>query len=231
MLLDKKVTKIVLSIVAVFFMALAALVGITGWDGTTPPAEALQKAIDKANEPQQPDSTPEPETRPEPLAVPEQPMVTSESPLPEENTMDDPSPRVYIAPAHLEAKSGQEISFNVEARFTDHGISGSEIQLKFDPGMMHLIGLSTDGVMGSKPLIGLEEVDNHAGMLYYALARRGATQNMASTEVLANIKFKIADSAVSGSYALTLAKVKLTDEEFEELTGFDIQGASVNIVR
>lgn len=212
----------------------AIFIEITGWGDSSSTAEAQGPA-------------PEPEST---VAIPEEhhvsptlapvsngiqgaeeietsdPSVT----LVEEKPSGLPSEGVYLNPVSQEATVGQTISINVEARLTDCGISGSEIELEFDPAVFQVTGFVTEGVLGSNPLIGMEEKNNQAGVLRYALARRGPTQVTTLAEVIAIIDFKVMDSASIGSYNLILKDVKLTNEKFEEITGFVVQDGSVKVV-
>jgi len=137
---------------------------------------------------------------------------------------------IYISPASLEISKGEDFNINVMAKFANYGISGSEITLDFDPSVFQATDLIEGDLLGANPVVGTEEKDNQVGMTHYALARKGATQITDSDGVLATIKFHVLDSAPNGTHNLTLTEVKLTDQKFKEITGFDVQNGSVEVV-
>ena len=234
---------------------LAGLIGITKWDGTstaeevttlaqtgepvqTPPAE--QTIAPGTAEPVIP---PEPVTKlitgtvvqsepaPEPTT---QTQPTSEvEPIPEPQTEPNPDlpfDGVYFNPPSQQVKCGKEIIVNVETKIADFGISAAEITLEFDPAALQVIGLTSGELLGNGPLIGTEEKDNQRGVIHYALARKGPTQVTDSAGVLAVIKFKVVGSA-GDQHNLTLSEVKLTNQDFKTISGFEIHNGSVEITR
>ena len=259
MILDTKAAKIILSTLAFCLAMLAAFVAITGWDGASHTVKAQNPvaASEISSEPVHqaaPISIPPPkktpDVKPEISPLPkETPVATAELvPLPKESPADEPESTltfnettkgtiavlpgvvVYIDLFPQVAHPGQEINISVNAIANTCGISGSEIMLEFDPAILQIAGLSADGVLGSNPLVGMEEKDNRNGILRYAVARKGRTQITASAETLAGITFRVTDSARSGLYNLTLKEVRLTDEKFEDITEFEVKSGSLEVV-
>ncbi|MDD5095378.1 MAG: cohesin domain-containing protein [Dehalococcoidia bacterium] len=232
MILDRKAAKIVLSTMAVCLTVLAVFLAITGKDITTSTATAQEPGI----------ITPAVTSNPvSPIRTTPAPQKTtpaaSPTPSPAEKPLDAPSPQlpsldIYVSPSSQKASPGQEISVSVTAKAVNCGISGSEISVKFDPAVLQVAELNVDDALGSNTIIAVKETGNQSGILRCALARRGTTQISASEEILARIKFRIADWAKTGSYNLTLTEVKLTNEKDppQTMTGVEIHNGSIEIV-
>ena len=140
-----------------------------------------------------------------------------------------PSEGLYINPPWQEAEPGQEVTINVEMRPVDRGVSAGEINLGFDASALEVTGIEPGDFFGSNPLVGLNEMDNEAGTLGYSLARVGATSVPSLPGILMIIEFRVLEDADSGTYELTLTKVGLADENFEDLTDIEVQGASIKV--
>ena len=141
-----------------------------------------------------------------------------------------PSEGVYINPVSQEAEPGQAVTVNVEIKPADWGISGSEITLEFDPAALEATGLEQGGFLGDTPLVGLNEIDNEAGMLRIAVARVGETTPPSPPGVLATVSFTVLDTAERGTHDLTLTEVRLTDENFEDIADIKVQHGSIKVI-
>jgi hypothetical protein len=150
---------------------------------------------------------------------PEQP-VTPPS-IPEEG--------VYLNPPLIEAEPGQELSIKIEVKPSGWGVSGGEINLAFNSGVLKVVNIEPGNFLGSNPIVGSRQVDNQAGVIRLALARVGKTPVPSPSGVLATVDFKISDLATSGTYELKLTKVGLANENFQDITGFTIQGTIIKI--
>ena len=135
----------------------------------------------------------------------------------------------YISPISQEASPGQAVTIEVKVEPSNYGVSGGEIHLSFDSTAMKAIGYEAGDLLGNTPLVGLEELDNDAGTLKYALARSGDTPVPTQTGVFMVIDFEILDTVETAAYHLQLVKVGLADEEFEEIEELNVQDASVEI--
>lgn len=149
----------------------------------------------------------------------------------EEEAVALPSEGVYITPPSQEVEPGQEVRIKVEVKPVGWGVSAGEINLKFDPSALQATSIEPGDFLGSNPLVGLNEIDNEAGTLGYSLARVGATSPPSPPGVFAIIKLKALEVAKSGTYELTLTKVGLADEDFEDIMGIKVQGASIKVVQ
>lgn len=140
-----------------------------------------------------------------------------------------PKGGAYIIPPSQEASSGQVVTVEVKVEPSNYGVSGGEIHFSFDATAMAVLSYEAGDFLGDTPLVGLEELDNEAGTLKYALARMGESPVPTPPGRFMIVDFEVLDTAESGTYHLQLAKVSLADEEFEDIEGIDIQGASVEI--
>ena len=128
-----------------------------------------------------------------------------------------------------EAEVGAEFEARVYVEVEERGISAGEILLTFDADTMEVVSIEPGDLLGSDPLVGLREIDNNAGTVKYAIARVGATSVPTPPGVFAILKFKVLESAKSGTYELNLSKVDLADEEFEDIVGIEAEGASIKV--
>ncbi len=163
-----------------------------------------------------------------------------------------PSQGVWINPPWRKARSGEEIYIVVQAGPEYWGVTSGEINLQFDPAVFQAAtytpgaspvspgelfaspSSSPGDLFGMPPLIELEEIDNQAGMLRYALARSGATPSPRvpgqTSFVFAFVNLIVSETAKSGTYELTL-RVSLTDANHKDIADIKVQGASIEIDR
>jgi hypothetical protein len=140
-----------------------------------------------------------------------------------------PAEGFYLNPTSIELQPGQTLSINVEVKSSRWGASGGEINLAFNPAVLQVVDIETGDFFGSSPIVGLKRVDNQGGIVRLALARVGETAVPSPPGVLATVEFRVLDSAASGSYEIELTSVGLADENFQDITGFNIQGATIKI--
>lgn len=140
-----------------------------------------------------------------------------------------PEEGVYLNPTLIEASPGEELTINIEIKPSGWGVSGGEINVVFDPDVLQAVAVEPGGFLGSSPIVGLEQLDNQAGEVRLALARVGETEVPSPSGVLAAVAFKVLDSADSGIYEIELTVVGLADENFQDISGFTVQGATFQI--
>lgn len=149
-----------------------------------------------------------------------------EAPVP-----SSPEPRegVYLSPTSIEAEPGQQVTIEIKVKPAGWGVSGGEINLAFNSDVLEGVTIEPGDFLGSNPIVGLNRIDNQGGVVRLALARVGETTVPSPPGILATVQFRVLDSAISGTYELELTKVGLADENFEDITDFAIQGASIKI--
>ena len=140
-----------------------------------------------------------------------------------------PEEGVYLNPTSIEANPGDELTIHIEVKPSGWGVSGGEINVVFDPNVLQAVAVEPGGFLGSSPIVGLEQLDNQAGEVRLALARVGETEVPSPSGVLATVAFKVLDSADSGIYEIELTVVGLADENFQDISGFAVQGAAIQI--
>ncbi len=161
-----------------------------------------------------------PQARPAPAPGPTPGPTPTVPPIPQ---------GVYIDLSSHEAMPGQEVSIKVKVMPKDWGISGGEINLKFDPSAMEVIEMEAGDLLGANPIVGVEEVDNSGGTANYALARKGTTTVPTPLGTFATIKLRVLDGAKSGKYNLTLSEVGFCNEKFKDIAGIKVQSAVLEV--
>ena len=146
-------------------------------------------------------------------------------------TPTPPTVVVELNPSSLQTTPGEEIVIAVRVNPIDKGISGGEINIIFDPGVMTVVELEPGDLFGPTPLVGAEIVDNEAGTLTYALARIGPTSPTTSPGTFARITLVISDAAQDSSHQLTLTGAGLADEAFQDISDIDLKSVVATVVR
>jgi hypothetical protein len=119
-----------------------------------------------------------------------------------------------------------EVKVKVEPN--QKGISGGEINLKFDPEVFEVLDVKAGDFFGKDPLVGIKTIDNKEGIIKYALARKGETGAPTQSGIFTTLTFKVKNAKVSRS-DLTFSKVGLSDENFQDIKEIKTQGATIKI--
>src|SRR4030042_1052290 len=75
---------------------------------------------------------------------------------------------VSIEPQQLAAKAGESVQLTVRVTPGAYGLSGGEINVRFDPQALNIVGLESGQLFGGNPLGGAKNIDSQAGTLKYA---------------------------------------------------------------
>jgi len=153
---------------------------------------------------------------------PSSPKVPEARPEPEEG--------VYLYPTLIQARPGEDVAVEIRVSPSGWAVSGCEVVIAYDPGVMQPLDIETGSFLGATPLIGLEKIDSQSGTIALAMARVGEATPPSPAGVLATVSFRIADSAAAGTYNLSLTWVGLADQDFQDIIGFPTQGTEVWIV-
>jgi len=218
LILQTRAAKIILSLMAMVLLACAVFVGVTGWDGTT---DTLVSTSASEGVSSTPPVVPTPEDVQPPL--PQTPPEVSQTPV-------VPISGIYIDPQYSETRSGEEISVNLVANLTGSGVSGCEVVLEFDPTVFQLIDVVSGDLLGVDPLIGTKSIDNTAGKVRFAIARKGMTDVTDSSGILSTFSLQVVNSAGIRPYDLTIGDLMLTDHDFKEMAGYEVHNGSVEII-
>jgi len=134
---------------------------------------------------------------------------------------------VYLYPTLIEARPGEELSIEIRVKPAGQGVSGCEVVIGYDPAVMESLGVEAGDFLGAAPLVGLKKIDSQSGKISLAMARVGETTTPSPTGILATVSFRIADSAATGTYNLSLTWAGLSDQDFQDIIGFPTQGTEV----
>ena len=140
------------------------------------------------------------------------------------------APVVSLTPASQKVHPGKDFSVTISVDPKGRGISGGELNLSFDAAVMQIAKVTAGDLLGDSPIIGIEEIDNEAGRLKYALARKGVTPVPTPKGSFASITFTVKEDAKPGEYDLVITKMGLSDENFEDITEVKTEGGKVVIM-
>jgi hypothetical protein len=122
----------------------------------------------------------------------------------------------------------KEFKVKVKVEPNQKGISGGEINLKFDPEVFEVLDVKAGDFFGTDPLIGIKTIDNKEGIIKYALARKGETKAPSQSGIFATITLKV-KNVKTGKSDFTFSKVGLSDENFQDIKEIKTQGATIKI--
>jgi hypothetical protein len=133
---------------------------------------------------------------------------------------------VYVEPASIELKPGQEFIVKIGVNPRDKGISSGEVNVSFNPDLFELVDATPGDLLGPSPLT-VKKVDN--GFLRYAVARVGPTSSPTPQGVLAEIRFKVKTMSSTGMYIIELLGIALADEKFNTIADISIDNRLVKV--
>ena len=136
---------------------------------------------------------------------------------------------VQVTPETVSVDAGDKLVVEVTVEPDSRGVSGGEMNLSFDTEGMTLVNIQPGNLFGAEPLVGVELVDNVAGTLLYALARRGKTTPPTPTSTFAELTFQVSETAAGESYDLSITNLGLADEAFQDITGISLGSATVTV--
>jgi len=136
---------------------------------------------------------------------------------------------VYVEPASLELKQGEEFKVRIKVDPGGKGISAGEVNVTFNIDAFECISIGSGDILGPSPLEGVKRIDNAAGFLHYAIARIGRTEPPTPPGIFVEIRFKVKSEANIGTYTIELLGVGLADEEFKDITNIFIGNRLVEV--
>ena len=140
------------------------------------------------------------------------------------------SPSISIDPASQSVSVGDTFIVDVVVDPAGEGISSGEINIAFDADIMQVDGIEPGNLLGASPIVATKEIDNTAGTIVYALARRGATTPPTPEGTFATITFTVDSDAPDGTYAIDITTVGLADEIIEDISGITINDGTVEVI-
>lgn len=140
------------------------------------------------------------------------------TPIPATTPPTDTRVFVKVDPQDVSAKIGDTAQFKITVTPNANGISGGEVNLRFDPSAINIVSVDPGDLFGANPLVGTKQIDNQKGTLKYALARIGQTQKNTPTSTFAMVTVKVLSSAKTGSYNLSLFSIGMANETFNSIS-------------
>jgi general secretion pathway protein D len=115
---------------------------------------------------------------------------------------------VRVVPASQQIEDGGSTTADI---FIDNvtGLWGAEVQLRFDPTLVQGVQIEA-GSFPSPDFVVVNEVDNEAGIVNYAVAQLAPKEPVNGSGVLASITFQ---GVSSGNSVLTLSVVNLSTKQ------------------
>ena len=184
---------------------------------------------------QSPTSTPEPTATAIATPVvtetpsPTSPGITERTPTPVPATAQPESMPVSIAldSTTQELRPGQEFRVAVSVDPKGQGISGVELEFRFDPAVLQVVEVVPGDLLGEKTeeikaIIPIIQIDDTSGILSYADVRTGVTSPPTPPGLLATIRLRVLETAPAPrETSLKITSVKIPDETIQGL--LDVQ--------
>ena len=122
---------------------------------------------------------------------------------------------MFFSQGSVEVKAGDELNVALVIDALGIGVSGAEIQLKFDTDALELLSALPGTFLGPDPLVIVLRVDNESGDAQIAVVRKGGTEVPTATGELLNLRWRIRPEAEPGFYSAGITTARLTDENAE----------------
>ena len=142
------------------------------------------------------------------------------------------SPEVFVKmdPTSIETSPGESFIVAVKVDPGNYGISGGEVNIAFDPSVFNAEEVDVGDLFGPEPLEGFKEVDNEAGTIRYAIARKGATIPPTPPGTFIKITFRTLKDAKPGTYEIEITEIGLADEKFQDIPQAEIEVTGAKVV-
>ena len=176
-------------------------------------------------------ATPSPTLAAQPVATATPTIAPPGVPTPTPTGVEPtPGPQAPTSPVVIamvssvrEVRPGQEFSVDVTLDPQGRGISGVEMEVRFDPAVFQMLDVVPGQLLGEKSdelrgIIPIVDIDDGAGTLRYADVRLEVTQPPTPSGILATMKLQVLESAPAGRTALlSITEVKIPDENIQEI--------------
>ncbi|HDS45327.1 MAG TPA: hypothetical protein ENN68_04420 [Methanomicrobia archaeon] len=141
----------------------------------------------------------------------------------------NPSPIASVSPASQSVGPGDTFSITIVVAPDGEGLSAGQLDFAFDATAMQVDSVTAGNLFGANPTPAGLDLDNVAGTVSLALARKGFTTPPTPTGTFATITLTVNEDAPEGTYALDITNLRLADETFVEITGIAINDGAVTI--
>ena len=122
-----------------------------------------------------------------------------------------------------EVRPGQELRVELTVNPQGRGISGVELEVRFDPAILQIREVVPGDLLGEKPeevssTIPVIGIDNVSGTLHYVDVRTDVTLPPTPPGLLATMVFRVPPTAPEGREgSIEIVSVKIPDERFDEI--------------
>lgn len=141
----------------------------------------------------------------------------------------NPSPIASVSPALQTASPGDTFGIDIVVVPDGEGISAGQLDFAFNASVMQVDSITAGNLFGADPTPAGLNIDNVGGTVSLALARKGFTTPPTSNGTFATITLTVTAGAQEGTYALDIATLRLSDENFAEIAGIIINNGTVAI--
>ena len=123
---------------------------------------------------------------------------------------------IAMVPAIMKVRPGQVFSVDVNVDPQARGISGLELEIRFQPDIFQMVDVVPGDLLGEKPpevqsIIPIINIDNELGILHYTAARIGPTEAPTPPGLVATMFLRVLETAPAGrETSLKMTKVKNT---------------------
>ena len=138
-------------------------------------------------------------------------------------------PSANVSPAAHTVDPGDNFSIEIFVNTGNNGVSSGQFDFAFDPSVMQVDSVTAGDLFGADPNAVGPFIDNAAGTVSLALARKGLTTPPTPNGVYATLMLTVDAGAADGTYALDITNLQLLDENFTEIAGIVINDGAVNV--
>jgi hypothetical protein len=137
---------------------------------------------------------------------------------------------VCVTPRQISIDPGDMGQFSINIKPGEHGISGVELVLSFDPNGIRVIATEPRELLGADPIVGIEKIDQTAGKIWVALARVGPTDSPSPGGSFISVSFQVHEAAEpTSTLPLMLTTVNLVDELFAGIVQVHLEDGQISI--
>jgi hypothetical protein len=144
-------------------------------------------------------------------------------------TLADPSPSASVSPASQTVDQGDTFSIDISVNTDNNGVSGGQFDFAFDASVMQVDSVTAGDLFGADPNAIGPNIDNVAGTVSLALARKGLTTPPTPNGTFAEITMTMNGDAPLGTYALDITNLQLSDETFATIAGIVTNDGTVTV--
>ena len=130
-----------------------------------------------------------------------------------------------------DGRPGNDVTISISVDPNGRGISGVQVEVEYDPGVLKVERVETRTLLGDDPVEIGPLIDSERGTIDYIAARIGPTAAPTAPGVFAIVVFQALQTARPGETLVSLTDVKIPDENIEEIADGYVGGSlTLNIL-